>query len=116
MAWDKDAVEKLRNYAAKVCDGSGVFCEAPMELLESAADEIERLRKLASELSSVCNMPKDFWPSVLYIHGEHNGNSLGYAITKEAFSDGIIDFKKTINLLRMALWQAPTNFPENFVK
>jgi hypothetical protein len=45
-----DIVDDLRKYAMRVVDGSATFCEAPRELLESSAREIERLRSQIDSL------------------------------------------------------------------
>jgi hypothetical protein len=39
----KKLAEDLRDAASRVCDGSGYYCEAPMDLLERAAIELDRV-------------------------------------------------------------------------
>ena len=52
MDRNKSISEQLRERAMHVCDGSGYYCEAPMELLERAANKIDELELALSVLSS----------------------------------------------------------------
>lgn len=48
-----DLVAELRKYTLRVCDGSAVFCKAPIDLLEEAVFEIERLRNAIKEIRAI---------------------------------------------------------------
>ncbi len=48
-----DVVKELRERATRVCDNSAIMCEAPMGLLEQAADEIESLRAALEEIDQL---------------------------------------------------------------
>jgi hypothetical protein len=50
-------------------------------------------------------MPEDFWPEII-IRGEHEGTELGYALTRDAVQDGVVNYPLVIKMLRMALWQS----------
>jgi hypothetical protein len=45
---------ELRERSLHVCDGSAIYCEASMEMLERAANEIERLTAEVSGLRAAC--------------------------------------------------------------
>ena len=54
------------------------------------------------------DMPDDFWPEELVVHGRDGGTELGFALTKEFTSKGpefVADVtKQMIHALRRALW------------